>query len=160
MGEEWGAAEPFPFFCDFEGELADAVRQGRKREFAEAYARHGSEIPDPLARETRELAVLDWSSRAEPAHAARLTLTRELLRVRRENIIPLLPAMIGKGQASLETGRLSAEWPAGRATLMLLANLSDVPKPAPAPLQWGEPVWNGPPPATLPPWSVYVAVKG
>ena len=34
MGEEWGSRQPFPFFCDFKGELADAVRNGRKREFA------------------------------------------------------------------------------------------------------------------------------
>ena len=27
MGDEWGAREPFPFFCDFKGELADAVRK-------------------------------------------------------------------------------------------------------------------------------------
>ena len=160
MGEEWGATEPFPFFCDFKGELADAVRQGRKREFAEAYARHGDEIPDPLARETRDLAVLDWDALTRPAHAERLSLTRELLRVRREKIAPLLPAMTTKGQATFETGRLTAEWPAGRATLMLLANLSDTPKPLPPQLQWGEPIWNGIPPATLPPWSVYAAVTG
>jgi len=160
MGEEWGATEPFPFFCDFKGELAEAVRQGRKREFAEAYARHGEEIPDPLARETRDLAVLDWGAAAEPAHAQRLALTRDLLRVRRERIVPLLRAMTGKGRATLETGRLYAEWPAGSATLMLLANLSDAPKPAPVPLQWGEPIWNDAPPATLPPWTVYAAVAG
>src|SRR6185312_1290252 len=46
MGDEWGAREPFPFFCDFHGELADAVREGRTREFAEAYARHRNNIPD------------------------------------------------------------------------------------------------------------------
>ena len=62
MGEEWGATEPFPFFCDFAGELAEAVRQGRRREFAQAYAAHGGEIPDPLARETRDAAVLDWNA--------------------------------------------------------------------------------------------------
>ena len=45
MGEEWGATEPFPFFCDFKGELADAVRQGRKREFAEAYANTAMRYP-------------------------------------------------------------------------------------------------------------------
>ena len=94
------------------------------------------------------------------AHAERLSLTRELLRIRREKISPLLPAMTTKGQATFETGRLTAEWPAGRATLMLLANLSDTPKPLPPQLQWGEPVWNGVPPATLPPWSVYAAVMG
>ena len=34
MGEEWAASQPFPFFCDFGGELADAVREGRREEFA------------------------------------------------------------------------------------------------------------------------------
>ena len=40
MGEEWDAATPFLYFCDFHGELADAVRQGRRQEFArfEAFA--------------------------------------------------------------------------------------------------------------------------
>ena len=33
MGEEWGETRPFAFFTDFEGELADAVREGRRREF-------------------------------------------------------------------------------------------------------------------------------
>ena len=50
MGEEWGSKAPFPFFCDFEGELAEAVRQGRRREFAGAYAKYGDEVPDPLGR--------------------------------------------------------------------------------------------------------------
>jgi 1,4-alpha-glucan branching enzyme len=34
MGEEWGAQQPFPFFCDFDGDLAEAVREGRREEFA------------------------------------------------------------------------------------------------------------------------------
>jgi malto-oligosyltrehalose trehalohydrolase len=34
MGEEWAAAQPFPFFCDFEAELGEAVRKGRREEFA------------------------------------------------------------------------------------------------------------------------------
>ncbi len=31
MGEEWAAAQPFPFFCDFGPDLAEAVREGRRR---------------------------------------------------------------------------------------------------------------------------------
>ena len=50
MGEEWGSTKPFPFFCDFRGDLAEAVRSGRRKEFADAYARYGDEIPDPIAR--------------------------------------------------------------------------------------------------------------
>jgi malto-oligosyltrehalose trehalohydrolase len=52
MGEEWDSTQPFPFFCDFAGDLAEAVRRGRRREFAEAYARFGDAVPDPLAEES------------------------------------------------------------------------------------------------------------
>src|SRR6185369_6772303 len=47
MGDEWGARRPFPFFCDFTGELAEAVRDGRRKEFAGVFAKHHDEIPDP-----------------------------------------------------------------------------------------------------------------
>ena len=63
MGEEWGSRQPFPFFCDFAGPLADAVRKGRREEFKVAYAEMGDEIPDPLAEETFRSAVLDWDAR-------------------------------------------------------------------------------------------------
>ena len=47
MGEEWGAPTPFLYFCDFHGELAQAVRDGRRREFAAffAAAEDGSRSP-------------------------------------------------------------------------------------------------------------------
>ena len=63
MGEEWGSKRPFPFFCDFRGELADAVRKGRRDEFKSEYAELGDEIPDPLDEETFRSAVLDWDAR-------------------------------------------------------------------------------------------------
>jgi len=162
MGEEWGAREPFPFFCDFEGDLADAVRQGRKREFADAYARHGGEIPDPLARETRDLAVLDWKVASAPAHVARLELTRSLLAARHRAVVPLLRFMTESGHATMTNGLLSARWQAngmgkGKA-LVMLANLWNGPQQRPPDLVWGEPVWGTNPPAELPPWSVYVAI--
>jgi maltooligosyltrehalose trehalohydrolase len=160
MGDEWGAREPFPFFCDFKGELADAVRNGRKREFAEAYAKHGDEIPDPLAKETRNLAVLDWSKASEPVHARRLELARSLLVARHHHIVPLLPTMLGQGQAAMRDGVLSARWPADGKTLLMLANLSDAIKPRPHDFTWGEPIWGADPPDELPPWSVYAAIGG
>ena len=63
MGEEWGSKVPFPFFCDFEGDLADAVRNGRKQEYKWAYEKYGDEVPDPLELSTFESAVLDWQTR-------------------------------------------------------------------------------------------------
>jgi malto-oligosyltrehalose trehalohydrolase len=159
MGDEWGAREPFPFFCDFTGDLAEAVRQGRRREFAEAYAAHGDEIPDPLARETRDLAVLDWDAREEPEHAARLALTRDLLAARRQFVVPLIAAMTGPGEANFVSSLLRARWPAGDKALLLVANLSDSARPKPN-VTWKTLVWGGTPPAELPPWSVYAGIGG
>ena len=79
MGEEWGATQPFPFFCDFGGELAHAVRRGRKAEFAAAYSKFGAEgIPDPLTQETFRSAVLDWSARDRSPWAAGPTRTTSI----------------------------------------------------------------------------------
>ena len=72
MGEEWGSKAPFPFFCDFQGELADAVRNGRRNEFADAYAKYRNEIPDPLDVSTVQAAMLDWEARdREPGRKRR-----------------------------------------------------------------------------------------
>ena len=36
MGEEYGEENPFPFFCSFQDPaLIEAVREGRKQEFAD-----------------------------------------------------------------------------------------------------------------------------
>jgi len=160
MGDEWGAREPFPFFCDFKGELAQAVREGRRREFAEAYARHGKEIPDPLSPETREAATLDWQARSQPEYAARLKRTRALLATRHRHVTPLIPPMTTPGAARFESGVLRARWAAGEKSLLLLANLSDAAKLKPADLAWGDPIWGATPPPALPPWSVHAAIGG
>ena len=60
MGEEWGSKAPFPFFCDFKGGLAEAVRKGRRDEYAWAYGNFGGDVPDPLGEATFRSAILDW----------------------------------------------------------------------------------------------------
>jgi maltooligosyltrehalose trehalohydrolase len=159
MGDEWGATEIFPFFCDFKGDLADAVLKGRKSEFADAYSKYGDEIPDPVSQETREAAVLDWDARSRPPNAARLALTRALLAARKTFVATLIPAMVTPGEVRLESGLLTAHWAAGAKSLMLLANLSDDAKSNPA-TRWGTPIWGDTPPQALPPWSVYAAIGG
>jgi malto-oligosyltrehalose trehalohydrolase len=160
MGEEWGATEPFPFFCDFTGELADAVRNGRKREFVETYAKHGgADIPDPLAQSTRDAAVLDWNARLLAPHAERLALARALLTTRRDLVVPLVRKMTGDSDADMHDAVLRASWRAGDQALHLLANLSETARPCHA-LNWCTYIWGGPPPETLPPWSVYAGVGG
>ncbi len=125
MGEEWGSKAPFPFFCDFHGDLAEAVRKGRRREFAGAYAKYGDEVPDPLNPSTFQSAVLDWDARNEPAGHKRLALVQDLLAMRRREIIPRLAgARFGDAHAA-DNGLLTASWRMGDgATLQLTANLS------------------------------------
>ena len=64
MGEEWGCRQPFLFFCDFGGELGEAVRNGRREEFKRFAAFRDpaarSRIPDPLAEGTFRQCVLRW----------------------------------------------------------------------------------------------------
>ncbi|MCP3472577.1 malto-oligosyltrehalose trehalohydrolase [Bradyrhizobium sp. CCGUVB1N3] len=152
MGEEWGSNKPFPFFCDFHGDLANAVREGRRQEYAWAYAKYGDEVPDPLDPATPQSAVLDWDSRS-PEHDARLSLVRELLRIRRTEIMPRLAgAAFGEAKAA-ESGLLTAHWRMGDgATLRLTANLSD--REIASPQITGTPIWGGEPGDRLPPWSV------
>ncbi|ROR92811.1 malto-oligosyltrehalose trehalohydrolase [Nocardioides aurantiacus] len=84
QGEEWAASTPFQFFTSHpEPELAEAVRTGRRAEFAS----HGwgeQEVPDPQDPATYERSRLDWSELAGGRHAVVLEAYRELGRLRRE----------------------------------------------------------------------------
>ncbi|GAB2748539.1 malto-oligosyltrehalose trehalohydrolase [Terrabacter koreensis] len=83
MGEEWRASTPFAFFTSFEEEwLADAVRSGRRAEFA-AHGWDEAEVPDPQDPATRDGSVLDWGEPTAPGHIEMLHFYRELIRVRR-----------------------------------------------------------------------------
>lgn len=159
MGDEWGATDPFPFFCDFDGDLADAVRNGRKAEFAEAYAQSSDDIPDPLAESTTTRATLDWTALSQSESAKRLLLTQTLLRTRKEHLVPILTEIARGGDARFDDGVLYVTWAAGRKRLYLLANISDRERPRPAGLdRWDGSIWGGSPAANLDPHSVFVAV--
>ncbi|MEV5977636.1 malto-oligosyltrehalose trehalohydrolase [Streptomyces sp. NPDC052114] len=83
MGEEWGATTPWQFFTDHtDPGLAEAVRRGRRREFA-AHGWAEEDIPDPQDPATRERSCLDWSQPTNGRHARLLTWHRDLLRLRR-----------------------------------------------------------------------------
>ncbi len=124
MGEEWGATSPFPFFCDFKGDLADAIRQSRRREYAAAYQAYGDDVPDPFDETTFKLATLDWAERDTSSGRARLALVRNLLSIRRKEIMPQL-ADAAFGEAHVDgSNHLIARWRLGEETLTLQANLS------------------------------------
>ena len=156
MGEEWGSTQPFPFFCDFRGDLAAAVRRGRHREFAGAYAKYGNEVPDPLEESTFRSAALDWDALDETAGKKRLALVRELLAIRRREIVPRLAgAAFGHAQAA-ENGLLTAHWRMGDgATLLLTANLSDSETTQLPRKTDGRQIWGTDSGKTMPPLSVF-----
>ena len=82
MGEEWGARTPWQFFSDHEGELGEAVRKGRRAEFAS----HGwktEDVPDPQALSTLRASTLDWSELDAERHQALLAWHRDLIALRR-----------------------------------------------------------------------------
>ncbi|HEY7615871.1 MAG TPA: malto-oligosyltrehalose trehalohydrolase, partial [Terriglobales bacterium] len=94
MGEEFAAGTPFLFFCDFGKELAQAVTEGRRNEFARFQQFQDpavrAKLPDPGDVITFERSALDWQSATEPCHRDWLNLYRNLLRLRRDKIVPLL----------------------------------------------------------------------
>ena len=82
MGEEWGARTPWLFFSDHQGELGEAVRRGRREEFAS----HGwdtDDVPDPQAERTFLRSKLDWSELDDERSAALLDWYRTLIALRR-----------------------------------------------------------------------------
>lgn len=99
MGEEFAAATPFLFFCDFGPELAAAVTAGRRREFGR-FARFADpavreRIPDPNDEATFRQSCLDWNSLTQAPHSRWHAFYCELLSLRRHSIVPRLPGTAG-----------------------------------------------------------------
>ncbi|UXY22567.1 malto-oligosyltrehalose trehalohydrolase [Streptomyces cynarae] len=83
MGEEWAAGTPWQFFTDHtDPDLAEAVRRGRRREFA-AHGWAEEDVPDPQDPATRDRSCLDWSEPEREPHARVLAWYRELVALRR-----------------------------------------------------------------------------
>jgi 1,4-alpha-glucan branching enzyme len=122
MGEEWAATEPFPWFCDFEPELAARVYAHRSREFP------GS--ADPADAATYASAHLVWRRLDEPPHAQALGYHRQLLAIRHREIVPLIPQLrAGRCTRSAAGGAFTVDWAAGEQVLHLSANLTAAPAP-------------------------------
>jgi len=157
MGDEANASEPFLFFTDHHGELAEAVREGRRNEFADFAAFHDPErrerIPDPNALSTfaQSAPVI-----ADTPHAE---LYRQLLGLRHRHIVPHLPGAVALGAQVLAYAAVSARWRLGNGSLLQIdLNLSATPldHPATAPVLFETPALQG---AQLPPFSARVTLS-
>jgi 1,4-alpha-glucan branching enzyme len=128
MGEETGSLTPFQFFTDHHGELADAVREGRRREFASFAAfsdpARRAQIPDPNAAATFE------RSRPTPDPQSgnmRSELYRRLTGIRREHIVPRLKDARAIRSEATGPAAVVAQWRLGDAILTLATNLGAEP---------------------------------
>jgi maltooligosyltrehalose trehalohydrolase len=126
MGEEWGCRQPFLFFCDFDGELAEAVRNGRREEFARfaafSDAKARARIPDALAEQTFKRSVLRWKDARSAAGRAWIRHYARLLALRATEIAP---RPFGPGRYRMLAERaFEVAWEGG---LLLLANCGEQP---------------------------------
>ena len=165
-----GRSTPFLFFYDFEADLAPLVTEGRRAEFAKFPEFSDPEtrdrIPDPGAEETFRASALRWDELDDPEHAAWLGFYRELLALRKHEIVPRLPGTKGGGNFRIVGERgLTVNWTLGDdSTLTLLTNLDSESESGFERLQ-GRLLYASSDEAgggTLPPWSVawYLAEAG
>ncbi|WP_248749834.1 malto-oligosyltrehalose trehalohydrolase [Pseudomonas sp. MWU15-20650] len=156
MGDEVNAQAPFLFFTDHHGELAQAVREGRRAEFADFAAFRDPErrehIPDPNALPTFEQSTPRLT---ENAHTS---LYRQLLSLRHQHVVPHLPGSVALGAQVLADGAVSARWRLGNGSVLQIdLNLSATPleQPTPQHLLFQTPAS---PTTHLPPFSARVSL--
>jgi malto-oligosyltrehalose trehalohydrolase len=135
MGEEWGTVRPFQFFCDFGADLAQAVRKGRRAEFARFPEFQDpatrERIPDPTAEATFLASKLDWSELTREPHSGWYAWYRRLLDLRHREIVPRLRGIRRGGRfAVLGPGAVIVHWSIEEsdvAELVIETNLGDAP---------------------------------
>jgi maltooligosyltrehalose trehalohydrolase len=137
MGEPVGATEPFRYFTDYRDEaLAQAVREGRRNEFASFAEFEDPErraaIPDPNDAGTFEASIpATVDDQGLSANRRRwLAWTRSLLAARHKHIAPRLAGCSAERARVLGSHAVEARWRLGDGSLLLIAvNLADSPVP-------------------------------
>jgi malto-oligosyltrehalose trehalohydrolase len=127
MGEETASTTPFLFFTDHHGDLAEAVREGRRREFASFAAFADPEkresIPDPNAAETFVASIPHPDA---VLGEARFALYQRLLALRMTEIVPRLPGATSTSAEVIGPKAVRAKWRLGDGTILtIVMNLGD-----------------------------------
>jgi maltooligosyltrehalose trehalohydrolase len=121
MGEEIGSETPFMYFTDYHDELAEAVREGRNKEFAQdpvvASGVTLEEVPNPNAPETFEASSPKPGAQAD----GWLNFIGNLLIIRREEIIPRLEGSRGGLATVLGSTALLGRWQLGDGSKLVIA---------------------------------------
>ena len=140
MGEEYGEVAPFQYFISTgDPELADAVRRGRREEFAGFGGR--AEPPDPQSEETFQRSRLNHSLRQQEPHRVLWDFYRELLRVRRIFAGFAGPDEVEREVRVYEKERaLMVRGPGREVETALLLNFGG--QPAPLSFSWPEGRWE------------------
>jgi 1,4-alpha-glucan branching enzyme/maltooligosyltrehalose trehalohydrolase len=86
FGEESGLSTPFLYFADWEGDLRQAVREGRMREFGPSA--QGRDLPDPCDEKTFEAVHPDEARRDSEEGARWLEWVGQALAVRKTHLMP------------------------------------------------------------------------
>jgi len=125
MGEEWGSRRPFLFFSDYRDDLAQAVRDGRRNEFAEfsqfANPHTRQQIPDPNAPSTFVRSQPDFALAQRPRQQEWLAFYKDLLHVRRTRILPGLEQVSSLGTQVIGDGAVLASWRIGGEKILRIA---------------------------------------
>jgi 1,4-alpha-glucan branching enzyme/maltooligosyltrehalose trehalohydrolase len=127
FGEEWGASEPFLYFADWDGELREAVRAGRRREFGHEDAH---DVPDPCSSETFEASHPDPAAARSHSGRERLHEVRAALQARRQWITPRQHLLLTGRHTAQRIGErgLAVQWRYEDGTMLSLdLNLGPAP---------------------------------
>ncbi|WP_420473564.1 malto-oligosyltrehalose trehalohydrolase [Noviherbaspirillum sp. ST9] len=132
MGEEFGATQPFLYFTShLTSELADAVRKGRRQEFARFSAfsdpARRERIPDPNEEQTFRQSVPQPDPVLGPAFTEWVT---SVLAIRHAHVTPRLEGARALGTEILGPASVKARWRMGDGKVLMLAiNLGTDPVP-------------------------------
>jgi maltooligosyltrehalose trehalohydrolase len=122
MGEESASRSPFLFFTDHHGELAKAVREGRRREFAgfEGFepGETADKIPDPNAPHTFERS---WPVADGEQGMRRRALYARLLALRAAALMPQLDGAQAMAAHAAGTAGALARWRLADASVLTIA---------------------------------------
>ncbi|RRU23901.1 malto-oligosyltrehalose trehalohydrolase [Stenotrophomonas sp. 278] len=133
MGEPWQARTPFLFFTDFPPPLDDAVREGRRREFA-AFSAFGdaaarARIPDPNDPQTFAASAVGLPDANDPHARVTLDWFRGLVALRRRYLQQDLEAAQPLGARVLADRAVQAGWCLPQGEWWVAFNVGDTPVP-------------------------------